>query len=123
MVPRFSTMKQHAQLRQHVQAQQQVRGGGQGMMTWETYDPNNPPPWLAPPWNRHQGQNNMNQALQSPGGIGIGGRPSVQNSMAPLGSAAIGTKGAPGVPFAYNIGTPNANMHVPYAGNNFIYHS
>ena len=123
MVPRFSTMKQHAQLRQHVQAQQQVRGGGQGTMTWETYDPNNPPPWLAPPWNRHQGQNNMNQALQSPGGIGIGGRPSVQNSMAPLGSAAFGTKGAPGVPFAYNIGTPNANMHVPYAGNNFIYHS
>ena len=125
MIPRFSTMKHGSQ--QHLMAQQRqqqrVQGGGAGMMTWETYDPNNPPPWLAPPWNRHSGMNTMNQALQSPGAIGVAGRPSVQNSMAPLGSAPIGTRGAPGVPFAYNIGTPIANLHVPYSGNNFIYHS
>ena len=125
LIPRFSTLKHGSKQRLGAQQRQQQRmqGGGAGMMTWETYDPNNPPPWLAPPWNRHSGMNNMNQALQSPGSIGIAGRPSVQNSMAPLGSAPIGTRGAPGVPFAYNIGTPIANLHVPYSGNNFIYHS
>lgn len=129
LIPRFSTQQAHIQQAQQVrtqqaqqvrtqqaqQAMQQARSGvgaaSPGMMTFEYYDPQKPPPWLAPPWNRHEAGNNVNAMPQGlPQGMGA---PAVQNGMIPNGGAAFGTNGAPGVPFAYApIGQVNQQQFV-----------
>jgi hypothetical protein len=109
LIPRFST--QRAQAQQAQQVAQRAQAGSPGMMTFEYYDPHKPPPWLAPPWNRHEAGNNVNAMPQGlPQGMG---QPSVQNSMVPNGGAAFGTRGAPGVPFAYApVGQVNQQQFV-----------
>ena len=101
-VPRFSTVHANSKAQLGANDRARLQSSGAGMMTFETYDPNNPPPWLAPPWNHSPQQIAGNNVNAMPRGQYAGGLlPATQNSMAPNGGAPFGTNGAPGVPFAY----------------------
>ena len=77
-----------------IQLNEQVHGDGKGMMTFQYYDANNPPPWLQPPWNAQQ------PGSQQPAPFAPGSNmpnPSFTQGSAPQGAAPSMT-----VPLEYN---------------------